>query len=130
MNAVLGALLLAVFVLLNRWSYNQFRRPAPPEWTRRDLYSQPLTAVLLLAMFAGPCFFLYHFLREADPGLSIVEVMLLVAVVVATAFAYRALQRQWRRYLGEKPRLDLVDGGRPSPGPRRPGGTSSRPKAA
>jgi hypothetical protein len=130
MTAVLGALLVAVFVLLNRWCFNQFRRPAPPEWTRRDVYSQPLTAILILTMFAGPCFFLYHFLREADPGLDVIEIVLLVATIAAAGFVYRALQRQWQGYLGETPRLELIDGGGPRPGTGHSRGTGSRHKAA
>jgi len=130
MSAVIAALLLAAFVLLNRWSYNQFRRPNPADWTRRDSIAQLLIGVILLTMFAGPCVLLYFFQTVPETGFGMIEAILVVAVAAGTVYAYRALQRQWRGFLAEPPALSLVDGSGPgSAQPPRPGPGAGR-KAA
>lgn len=55
MNAMLGALLLALAAMYFTWAYVQYRRPEPRAWTRSDFLGQVIALVFtgLLAMGVG-----------------------------------------------------------------------------
>ena len=119
MVAVFGVLLLAIYVLGNRWAYNQFRRPKPRPWTKGNVFAQLPIVGILLALFAGLGFVGYQVQQRAELDFDGIDGASVALICVGTAVAYLALRRQWRAYQEEAPAPGVVDGGG-APGSGRP----------
>lgn len=97
MHAVIGALLLAVTVVLFQFAYVHHRKPVPSRWTRHELASQVVCFAILTTLTAGVGL-LGDFLMSlgAQPfGLS--EAGLILVIVAIAALPVGAMGRYWRR---------------------------------
>lgn len=94
MNAMLGALLLALAAMFFTWAYVQYRRPEPRAWTRSDFLGQVVALVFtgLLAMGVG---FVGRFLGNLESeAIGARELYSILGIAVVAALVIASLRRR------------------------------------
>jgi len=103
MTAVLGALFLAVTVVLYRWAYIHHRRPARSRWARNGTASMLVQFAILSALAAGLSFAVQFLVAFDAKALTVMEIATVPVIVGAAALTLRVLNRQWRGLQAEAP---------------------------
>lgn len=101
MQAVLGASLLAVAVLLFQFAYIHHRRPVPSRWTRHELVSQLFCFIIMLPLTFGIAYMIHFILSFGTTPFTLREAGMLLAVIAVAAMAFAAMRRQWQRLQAE-----------------------------